>query len=906
MAFPVPSHLPRRPKLNDVSSEILAKFDQATNQTLTATLATSWLAELEATIQTTKSQIHDRIHLDLPKFDQQLESSKSVQTRLRSLVSNVDELNHTLSNPETGLVPALVRSLTAHATLAQQSTDATVRHNTLLHLLRCRAEFTSVLLLVQIGKLPQAVEACREFDQLLHAAPPHLSQTSVMLDLKHQFQAAKSRVEEQLSEGYSRSVVVSPRCLTILSSVVVRESQTVLSLSEILTSLSTSSLSSHLTTLRRDIMTHYVDYLLQQPASLTITSKNLEHRLTLFPSPPNSEDLTTRLDNVSATLDFLSTQVIAVLPASETLAFSRSLCKPIATSVLSNLLIPSLPSSFESLPRFIGLAKHAVAFEDKYIVRLLGDDKCDCPIEGWVDGISGHYERQRRMQILETSRTIILAPEFVSDRFYVEIDIFQEKTPEVVPVQEKDHDDTSWAFEEPINGGSSESPDEQWGFDDRGREQAAGPPVNQDPSGAVDDGWGFDADPEPAAAAEPSTAADIEDGWGFDVEEVPASPVTKSEPLDTSGHDTADAWGWKDDAPPESTADTAWDDPWDDPPEKPSAVKVPPKTFNKSPLSSPASVSSPKMATRLEKLANKSKKHLNGNSPMSSPALPTSTSMSSIHAPAETSRPSPPATVKSHGKRPPQLTSPNVVPKETYSVSGRMRQIIHLVEDVLAEGQKFAASKIFPAVETGSPPGTVLLQSASSIPDLYRALYPVKSASRLVTIPDAPMQFSNDCLYLSGEIARMEMALKHGAAPVKERLVECQHRLKVTGESWFEDTVERHRNSIEDTILQGAEGFTFLVDQERYDQCETALSRVVQEIKKLAQQWKNILNKSKYYSAIGILTDVALSRMLEDVLALPDIPADESHRLRELSRILSALEALFIEDTNQASFGMAE
>ena len=69
---------------------------------------------------------------------------------------------------------------------------------------------------------------------------------------------------------------------------------------------------------------------------------------------------------------------------------------------------------------------------------------------------------------------------------------------------------------------------------------------------------------------------------------------------------------------------------------------------------------------------------------------------------------------------------------------------------------------------------------------------------------------------------------------------------------------------------------------------------------------QNILNKSKYYSAIGILTDVALSRMLEDVLALPDIPADESHRLRELSRMLSALEALFIEETNQASFNMAE
>jgi centromere/kinetochore protein ZW10 len=60
------------------------------------------------------------------------------------------------------------------------------------------------------------------------------------------------------------------------------------------------------------------------------------------------------------------------------------------------------------------------------------------------------------------------------------------------------------------------------------------------------------------------------------------------------------------------------------------------------------------------------------------------------------------------------------------------------------------------------------------------------------------------------------------------------------------------------------------------------------------------LNKSKYYTAIGMVTDAALSRVLEDVLALPDIPEVESHRLSELCRILHGLEALFVEEANQA------
>jgi hypothetical protein len=58
MAFPIPSHLPRRANPQDISSKILSKIDEATNRSLTASLAKSWLAELDETIQSTKVYIH--------------------------------------------------------------------------------------------------------------------------------------------------------------------------------------------------------------------------------------------------------------------------------------------------------------------------------------------------------------------------------------------------------------------------------------------------------------------------------------------------------------------------------------------------------------------------------------------------------------------------------------------------------------------------------------------------------------------------------------------------------------------------------------------------------------------------------------------------------------------------------
>jgi hypothetical protein len=62
-----------------------------------------------------------------------------------------------------------------------------------------------------------------------------------------------------------------------------------------------------------------------------------------------------------------------------------------------------------------------------------------------------------------------------------------------------------------------------------------------------------------------------------------------------------------------------------------------------------------------------------------------------------------------------------------------------------------------------------------------------------------------------------------------------------------------------------------------------------------------VLTKSKYYGAIGSVAGAAISRVMGDILALPDITEVESHRLAEMCRILNSLEGLFVEDHEQAS-----
>ena len=101
---------------------------------------------------------------------------------------------------------------------------------------------------------------------------------------------------------------------------------------------------------------------------------------------------------------------------------------------------------------------------------------------------------------------------------------------------------------------------------------------------------------------------------------------------------------------------------------------------------------------------------------------------------------------------------------------------------------------------------------------------------------------------------------------------------------------------VDKILAESTQGFTSTGDQDRYDECESAMNRSLQEIRRVSQKWKGLLTKSKYYTALGSVTDAALSRVVQDVLALGDIPELESHQLSELCRILLALEGLFSED----------
>jgi protein transport protein DSL1/ZW10 len=313
----------------------------------------------------------------------------------------------------------------------------------------------------------------------------------------------------------------------ISSSFPVPRSLKPLPLSSVLSSISPASLASHLSTLRRDILTHYIEFSFDQPTSLTVSnvkdaSGSLVHVLSRFPSPPNTTDHISPLANVSTTLDFLHKQLFPTLPPTHRQSFPRSLSKPISTAILARLLIPCLPSQLEALPTFLKLANKAVDLEDKYIVGML-DATSDREIKAWVNNVCAHYERRRRSCILDSTRKLIVQSTSSEPTFYAHLSLSQE-TPDQVAHTPSDEGDA-------------------WGLDDDGQSFKTG---------------------SSSSAVEP----EVEDVWGFDddLEEEITEKGQLAGPAEVK-EDPEEAWGWNAEEPvPEEPAqeDNPWDDPWGD------------------------------------------------------------------------------------------------------------------------------------------------------------------------------------------------------------------------------------------------------------------------------------------------------------------------------------------------------
>lgn len=85
---------------------------------------------------------------------------------------------------KVGTIPSLLRALSAHATLAQQTQDTETIYDAMDCLFQCRKEYDTLVSLADEGRLSEAVEASTRLQGLLDVAPPALTEAEVFSQLK--------------------------------------------------------------------------------------------------------------------------------------------------------------------------------------------------------------------------------------------------------------------------------------------------------------------------------------------------------------------------------------------------------------------------------------------------------------------------------------------------------------------------------------------------------------------------------------------------------------------------------------------------------------------------------------------------------------------------------------------------
>lgn len=389
-------------------------------------------------------------------------------------------------------------------------------------------------------------------------------------------------------------------------------------------------------------------------------------------------------------------------------------------------------------------------------MKLLGDTRGEREVKAWADNVGGHYARKRRVDLLEKARALIVRRVGESEESTFHVEVSQEPetafVPTVVPIQGEDGEEEaeSWAFDEDADAGETEenSGEDGWDLDRQNGAHLKLEPVSQDPPPEEDE-------------------EDSSDAWGWnDEEEEPLPAESINESVMTHPEDDA--------------SETAWDEAWDRPPSRPpSPASLPPHR-------------PPKLAKRLEKFTAKGK----SGPGIASPGTSAPSSPATFGNPQQL--PIPPAALQPQTKpamKPSiDLVLPKPKKKETYVVSGRAKDMLHMVEDILIEGHELTNSRLFDEFISStassaatSSPGMFVLNTTPSVLDLIRALYPITLASDSVRLLERSMRFSNDCLYLSEEVRQLERV--PSAIVVKEQLNESAEHLQALGEWLFDDTV---------------------------------------------------------------------------------------------------------------------
>ncbi|PIA36164.1 hypothetical protein AQUCO_03400224v1 [Aquilegia coerulea] len=171
---------------------------------------------------------------------------------------------------------------------------------------------------------------------------------------------------------------------------------------------------------------------------------------------------------------------------------------------------------------------------------------------------------------------------------------------------------------------------------------------------------------------------------------------------------------------------------------------------------------------------------------------------------------------------------------------------------------------------------------------LYEAIIPVKLEKQLNSINQVAILVHNDCLFLAQEILGLAFEYRPDfPSCLKDQAIflDMAPRFHQMAEEVLHRQIQLVSFNLKEAI-DGADGFQNTHQMQQYESAKLSIDQVIFILEKIRIIWEPLLPPSTYKKSMCTVLDSLFSRLVEDILLLDDMAAEETLQLQRLIQIL--------------------
>ncbi|CUS13100.1 unnamed protein product [Tuber aestivum] len=245
-------------------------------------------------------------------------------------------------------------------------------------------------------------------------------------------------------------------------------------------------------------------------------------------------------------------------------------------------------------------------------------------------------------------------------------------------------------------------------------------------------------------------------------------------------------------------------------------------------------------------------------------------------------------------KSPSSSHSKDITLRESYTITSIPDAIMEIIVQVVDEAKRLSTAP--PSSVTPAAPG--MLSIPSLVLAAYRALAPISYSTNI----SSNMYIYNDSVRIAEQLQDLGVT----AEPIhpNNNWDTDINLIQSFGKRYYAKEIGLQRTILRD-FLDGAQGFVGCTNFPQSSDCQTAIASVVARIKEIHTSWSQVLSPSVLFQSVGLLLNTVVTKLINDIEDIPDIPATDSEKICAFFEEITTLERLFPDAPGGAGVSIA-